>query len=61
MLFSHGYRYRINVQNLPRMSNIVLKKYKSAIFINSCFHHGHSCNDGHIPKSNTHCGKRKLT
>ena len=59
-LFSHGYRYRINVQNLPGTPNIVLKKHKSAIFIKGCFWYGHSCNYGHIHKSNTAFWEKKI-
>ena len=40
-LFSQGFRYRINVHNLPGSPDIVLSKYKTIIFINGCFWHGH--------------------
>lgn len=40
-LFANGFRYRVNVKALPGKPDIVLKKYKTAIFINGCFWHGH--------------------
>ena len=40
-LFRRGYRYRINVNKLPGRPDIVLPKYKTVIFINGCFWHGH--------------------
>lgn len=40
-LFSQGFRYRINVHNLPGSPDIVLSKYKTIVFINGCFWHGH--------------------
>ena len=50
-LFSKGFRYRINVKTLPGKPDIVLPKYKTIIFVNGCFWHGHKV-DGHIPHSN---------
>lgn len=39
-LWSKGYRYRKNVKNLPGKPDIVLPKYKIAIFCDSEFFHG---------------------
>lgn len=36
-LFSRGLRYRKNVQKLPGGPDIVLKKYKTVVFINGYF------------------------
>ena len=53
-LFKRGFRYRINVSKLPGKPDIVLSKYKIAIFINGCFWHGHEgCRHFIIPKTNT--------
>jgi DNA mismatch endonuclease (patch repair protein) len=41
-LFGLGYRYRLNVRRLPGKPDIVLKKYKLAIFIDGEFWHGHN-------------------
>lgn len=40
-LFSQGFRYRRNVKKLPGTPDIVLKKYKTVIFVNGCFWHMH--------------------
>ena len=40
-LFSKGFRYRKNDRRLPGTPDIVLPKYKTVIFINGCFWHGH--------------------
>lgn len=42
-LFSKGFRYRKNVKKLPGCPDIVLPKYKTAIFVNGCFWHKHDC------------------
>ena len=53
-LWSHGYRYRLNVKSVPGKPDIVLRKYRTAIFVNGCFWHGHDgCSKYTIPKSNT--------
>ena len=60
-LHSHGYRYRINVKQLPGTPDIVLRKYKTVIFINGCFWHGHEgCRYFIMPKSNTVFWKKKI-
>jgi len=51
-LFRKGFRYRLNVKNLPGTPDIVLAKYKTAIFIHGCFWHGHEdCKYSVIPKT----------
>lgn len=53
-LFSKGLRYRKNVKELPGKPDIVLPKYKTVVFVNGCFWHGHSgCKYYVIPKTNT--------
>ena len=52
-LHQSGFRFRLHKKELPGKPDIVLKKYRSVIFVNGCFWHGHSiCNVGHSPKSN---------
>ena len=60
-LFSRGFRYRINVKKLPGTPDIVLKKYKTVIFINGCFWHGHNgCRKFVLPKTNTEWWLNKI-
>lgn len=40
-LWSHGYRYRLNVKGVPGRPDIVMRPYHTAIFVNGCFWHGH--------------------
>ena len=52
-IYKHGYRYRLNVKNLPGKPDIVLSKYKTIVFVHGCFWHGHdSCKYFVMPKSN---------
>lgn len=60
-LFSQGFRYRKNDRQLPGSPDIVLPKYKTVIFINGCFWHGHEgCKHFVWPKSNEEFWKNKI-
>lgn len=60
-LFSHGFRYRKNVNNLPGRPDIVLRKYRTCIFVNGCFWHKHEgCKYFVWPKSNVEFWKKKI-
>ena len=60
-LHAHGYRYRINVKRLPGTPDIVLRKYRTVIFINGCFWHGHEgCKHFVLPKSNSQFWQKKI-
>lgn len=60
-LFSQGFRYRKNDKRLPGTPDIVLPKYKTAIFVNGCFWHGHEgCKYFVWPKSNEEFWKNKI-
>lgn len=60
-LFSCGFRYRKNDKRYPGTPDIVLPKYKTAIFINGCFWHGHSgCRYFVVPKTNTEFWVNKI-
>jgi len=49
-----GFRFRKNSSRLPGSPDIVLPKYKVAIFVHGCFWHGHdSCRKGGRPKTRT--------
>ena len=53
-LYEMGYRYRLNVKDLPGKPDIVLKKLKKVIFVHGCFWHRHrGCKFTTIPKTNT--------
>lgn len=60
-LFSRGMRFRVQVRKLPGNPDIVLPKYKTVIFVNGCFWHGHEdCKYFRLPKSNVEFWKNKI-
>ena len=60
-LFSKGFRYRKNVRKLPGTPDLVLSKYRTVIFVNGCFWHGHEgCKYFVWPKSNAEFWRLKI-
>lgn len=60
-LWRLGFRYRVNVKRLPGSPDIVLPKYRTAIFVHGCFWHGHKgCKNYTVPKTNTDFWKEKV-
>ncbi len=49
-LWKRGFRYRLNYKRLPGHPDLVLRKYRTCIFVNGCFWHGHNV-DLHIADS----------
>ena len=40
-LWKRGFRYRLNHKRLPGHPDLVLRKYRTCVFVNGCFWHGH--------------------
>lgn len=60
-LFNRGFRYRLNHPRLPGKPDIVLRKYRTVIFVNGCFWHGHEgCRYFVMPKSNAEFWQAKI-
>ena len=54
MLFAEGFRFRLHRSDLPGRPDIVLSKYRTAVFVHGCFWHAHNeCRYFRIPSSNT--------
>lgn len=60
-LFSRGLRFRVNNRKLAGSPDIVLKKYKTVVFVDGCFWHGHEgCKYFRLPKSNVDFWRHKI-
>ncbi len=61
-LFSKGLRFRKHVKSLPGTPDIVLPKYKTVVFVNGCFWHGHTdCTYNRLPQTNSGFWEAKIT
>lgn len=61
MLFKLGFRFRLHDKNLPGKPDIVLKKFKTVIFVHGCFWHGHEdCKYFVVPKTRTEWWLNKI-
>lgn len=61
LLHANGYRFRLHKKELPGKPDIVLPKYRIAIFVHGCFWHGHNnCSLFRLPKSKTDFWRQKI-
>lgn len=60
ILHRAGFRFRVNRKDLPGKPDIVLPKYKTVIFVNGCFWHGHDCKRGQRPQANAEFWNEKI-
>jgi DNA mismatch endonuclease, patch repair protein len=59
---ANGFRFRLHDSSLPGKPDLVLKKYRTVIFIHGCFWHGHrNCKYFILPKTNTDWWKEKIS
>ena len=52
-LWKRGFRYRLNHKRLPGHPDLVLRKYRTCIFVNGCFWHGHGVTESPVQGSST--------
>ena len=60
LLHRKGFRFRLNVRELPGKPDIVLPSYHAVIFVNGCFWHGHDCVRFKWPKTRTDFWQHKI-
>lgn len=59
-LWNDGFRYRLHVRDLPGTPDLVLSKYRLAVFVHGCFWHQHGCKKSKRPASNLEFWNSKL-
>lgn len=59
-LHARGFRFRLNVPELPGKPDIVLPRYKAVIMVNGCFWHGHCCELFRLPATNVEFWQAKI-
>lgn len=60
-LFANGFRFRVNDRKLPGKPDIVLPKWRTVIFVDGCFWHGHeNCRYFRLPDTRTEWWREKI-
>lgn len=59
-LHEEGYRFRLHRADLPGRPDFVLPRYKTAVFVNGCFWHGHDCKAARRPTTNVAFWNEKI-
>ena len=59
-LFAAGFRFRLHAKDLAGKPDIVLPRFRTAVFVHGCFWHGHSCARGKRPTSNVEFWQKKI-
>ena len=61
LLHRLGYRFRLDRKDIPGKPDMVLPKYKTAIYVHGCYWHRHSgCRLAYTPKSNLEFWSKKF-
>ena len=56
-----GFRYRLHIREMPGTPDLVLRRFRTVVFVQGCFWHRHTCAKGRTyPATNTEFWKRKL-
>lgn len=61
LLYQRGYRFRLCDRQLPGSPDIILKKYRTVIFVHGCFWHRHAgCRYASTPSANKNFWEEKF-
>ncbi|MEM6890341.1 MAG: very short patch repair endonuclease [Pseudomonadota bacterium] len=52
-LHALGFRFRLHSKDVPGKPDLVLRKYRAAVFVHGCFWHGHDCHLFKMPTTRT--------
>lgn len=55
-----GFRFRLQSPKVPGRPDLVLPKYRAAIFVHGCFWHGHNCALFRLPRTRRDFWKAKI-
>lgn len=60
LLHVMGYRFLLQLKDLPGTPDIVLPGRSAAVFVRGCFWHGHACKAAKMPKSREDFWQEKI-
>ena len=59
-LHAAGFRYRLDLRNLPGRPDIVLPRFRAVVFVHGCFWHRHECDLFRWPETRPEFWHEKL-
>lgn len=59
-LHKMGFRFRLHSSAVPGTPDLILPRYKVAVFVHGCFWHGHSCHLFRIPSTRPEFWRTKI-
>ena len=60
-LHAAGFRFRLHDRGLPGQPDLVLPRYRAAVFVHGCFWHGHDCPLFRWPRSRQEFWREKIS
>jgi DNA mismatch endonuclease (patch repair protein) len=60
-LHAKGFRFRLHASDVPGKPDLILPRYRAAIFVNGCFWHNHVCHLFKMPSTRTEFWQNKIT
>jgi len=61
LLHACGYRFRLHCRDLPGKPDLILPKWRTAIFVNGCFWHRHDCRYFKLPSTHREFWEQKIS
>src|ERR1700754_1918845 len=59
-LWAEGFRYRLHDRGLPGRPDLVFPGDRAVVFVHGCYWHGHVCQKGRIPGTNSAYWREKF-
>ena len=59
-LHQRGFRYRLNVRNMPGKPDLVFPKYRAVVLVHGCFWHCHGCHLFKWPSTRQEFWRQKI-
>jgi DNA mismatch endonuclease (patch repair protein) len=60
VLHRSGFRFRLHRKDLPGTPDIVLPRFRIAVFVHGCYWHGHECQANRVPRTNAAYWSEKI-